>query len=387
MMAAGNPLSGFLQGIRVLDLTQYIPGPMATLFLADMGAEVLKIEPPDGDEMQRIGPKDAGGNPVFYEALNAGKTALRLNLKDAGERELFFDLVRTADVLVEGFRPTVLARLGVDWPVLSRINPRLIMCSISGFGAVSPLRDVAGHDGNYLALQGIMSRNGITWPAFFDPPLADAGGALFAAISILGALHGRNRVGRGCVIDLALADAVMPMQLTQIADFGANGTVPGPGSTYLNGGAAYYQVYATADGHHVMLGALEPKFWRNFCVAADRPDLVARQGEAIPQQALTAEVTRLMGAMTLAEARARFGAIDCCFSVVQDLGQALGSDHVGTRQLVRADPDGRLQALFPAWVDGEAPRLRRPLAHADLREVVRATQGDGQHEHHETTGI
>lgn len=386
MTVHGNPLSGFLQDIRVLDLTQYLPGPMATLFLADMGAEVLKIEPPDGDEMQRIGPKDAGGNPVYYEALNSGKTALRLNLKDADERELFFELVRTADVLVEGFRPTVMARLGVDWPVLSRINPRLIMCSISGFGAVSPLRDVAGHDGNYLALQGIMSRNGMERPSYFDPPLADAGGALFAAMSILGALHGRNRVGRGCVIDLALADAVMPMQLAQIADFGANGTVPQPGSTYLNGGAAYYQVYATADGHHVMLGALEPKFWRNFCMAADRPDLLARQGEAIPQQMLTAEVTRLMGAMTLTEARARFGAVDCCFSIVQDLGQALGSDHVSVRQLVRTDTNGRLQALFPAWFDGEAPRLRHPLAHADLRDVVRAIQRDGRHEHHETTG-
>lgn len=387
MTAGRNPISGFLQGIRVLDLTQYIPGPMATLFLADMGAEVLKVEPPDGDEMQRIGPKDAEGNPVFYEALNAGKTALRLNLKDAGEREMFFDLVRTADVLVEGFRPAVLTRLGVDWPVLSRINPRLVMCSISGFGAVSPLRDVAGHDGNYLALQGIMSRNGMQRPTFFDPPLADTGGALFAAMSILGALHGRNRTGLGCVIDLALADAVMPMQLVQVADFGTNGTVPRPGSTYLNGGAAYYQVYATADGHHVMLGALEPKFWCNFCEAAERPDLVARQGETIPQETLTAEVSALMASMTLAEARARFGAVDCCFSVVQDLGQALASDHISARRLVRSDADGRLQALFPAWVDGEAPRLRRPLTHSDLREVARMGKRDGRHEQHETTGI
>ena len=377
MTALGNPLSGFLQGIRILDLTQYLPGPMATLFLADMGAEVLKIEPPGGDEMQRIGPKDAAGNPVYYEALNAGKTALRLDLKDLDERALFFDLVRTADVLVEGFRPTVLRRLGVDWPVLSRINPRLIMCSISGFGAVSPLRDVAGHDGNYLALQGVLSRNGKAQPAYFDPPVADVGGALFAALSILGALHGRNRTGKGCVIDLALADVVMPMQLAQVADFGANGTVPQPGSTYLNGGAAYYQVYATADGHHVMLGAVEPKFWRNFCLTAERPDLVARQVEAIPQQALTAEVTTLFRGMTLDEARQRFGAVDCCISVVHDLGQALGSDHVSARRLVRADPSGRLQALFPAWFDGAAPRLRSPLAHSDLRQILHATHNDG----------
>ena len=376
MTGSSNPLSGFLQGIRILDLTQYLPGPMASLFLADMGAEVLKIEPPGGDEMQRLGPKDEAGNPIFYEALNAGKTAIRLNLKDLAERDLFYDLVRSADVVIEGFRPTVLKRLGADWPVLSKINPRLIMCSISGFGAVSPLRDVAGHDGNYLALQGVLSRNGAAQPAYYDPPVADIGGALFAAMSILGALHGRNRLGKGCVIDLALADTVMPMQMLQIADFGANGTVPQPGSTYLNGGAAYYQVYPTADGGHIMLGALEPKFWRNFCEAAGRSDLIERQGEVIPQHGLIAEVAKLIAGWTREENRQRFGSVDCCFSVVNDLGQALKSDHVGARRLVRADPAGQLQALFPAWFDGEPPPLRPALAQSDIRHITQTTPKD-----------
>ena len=376
MTGSSNPLSGFLQGIHILDLTQYLPGPMASLFLADMGAEVLKIEPPGGDEMQRLGPKDEAGNPIFYEALNAGKTAIRLNLKDLAERDLFYDLVRSADVVIEGFRPTVLKRLGADWPVLSKINPRLIMCSISGFGAVSPLRDVAGHDGNYLALQGVLSRNGAAQPAYYDPPVADIGGALFAAMSILGALHGRNRLGKGCVIDLALADTVMPMQMLQIADFGANGTVPQPGATYLNGGAAYYQVYPTADGGHVMLGALEPKFWRNFCEAAGRSDLIERQGEVIPQHDLIAEVAKLIAGRTREENLQRFGSVDCCFSVVNDLGQALKSDHVGARRLVRADPAGQLQALFPAWFDGEPPQLRPALAQSDIRHIIETTHKD-----------
>ncbi len=376
MTGSSNPLSGFLQGIRILDLTQYLPGPMAALFLADMGAEVLKIEPPGGDEMQRLGPKDDAGNPIFYEALNAGKTAIRLNLKDLGERDLFYDLVRSADVVIEGFRPTVLKRLGADWPVLSKINPRLIMCSISGFGAVSPLRDVAGHDGNYLALQGVLSRNGAAQPAYFDPPVADIGGALFAAMSILGALHGRNRLGKGCVIDLALADTVMPMQMLQVADFGANGTVPQSGTTYLNGGAAYYQVYPTADGGHIMLGALEPKFWRNFCEAAGRSDLIERQGEVIPQHDLIAEVAKLIAGWTLEEIRQRFGSVDCCISVVNDLGQALKSEHVGARRLVRADSAGQLQALFPAWFDGEPPQLRPALAQSDIRHIIQTTAKD-----------
>lgn len=375
-MSQSNPMSGFLQGIRVLDLTQYIPGPMASLFLADMGAEVLKIEPPGGDEMQRIGPRGPAGNPVFYEALNAGKTAIRLNLKDLAEQERFYDLVRDADVLVEGFRPGVLQRLGADWAVLSAINPRLIMCSISGFGALSPLRAVAGHDGNYLAQQGVMSRNGARGPAFYDPPLADIGGALFAAISILGALQGRNRLGRGCCIDLGMADTLMPMQMMQIADYGANGTVPQPGGGYLNGGAAYYQVYATADGHHVMLGAQEPKFWRNFCEAAGRGDLVARQEETVPQAALIADVAAVFAGMTLAAARARFEAVDCCFSVVNDLGQALTSDHVVARRLVRQGAEGQLQALYPAWIDGMPPSSRPALVQSDLQQINRTTAGE-----------
>ena len=382
MTGPSNPLSGFLRGIRILDLTQYIPGPMASLFLADMGAEVVKIEPPTGDEMQRIGPRDQAGNPIFYEALNAGKTAIRLNLKDMAERDLFYELVRGADVVIEGFRPTVLQRLGADWPVLSKINPRLIMCSISGFGAVSPLRDVAGHDGNYLALHGVMSRNGETQPAFYDPPVADIGGALFAAMSILGALHGRNRVGTGCAIDLALADTMMPMQMMQIADFGANGTVPRPGGTYLNGGAAYYQVYHTADRRHVMLGAMEPKFWRNFCDAAGRPDLVARQSEAIPQHSLKADVAEIIARLTLDENRARFGSVDCCFSVVNDLEEALKSDHVAARRLVRTDPSGQLQALYPGWFDGAPPELRTALAHSDARQIIHMTpRSDRCNEH------
>lgn len=358
-------LNTFLSGVKVLDLSQYIPGPMASLLLADMGAEVLKIEPPGGDEMRQLGPRDPSGAPVFYGALNAGKTVRRMNLKDEAARAEFLRLVPHHDVLIEGFRPGVMERLGIDYPVLRSINPRLVFCSMSGFGARGSATMKAAHDGNYLATSGVLDRNGGDSPAFFDPPLSDVSGSLFAAIAILGALHGRNATGQGCEIDLGLADVVMPLQLMQVADWGANGHVPKSRTTYLNGGAAYYQIYRTADGRHVMLGSVEPKFWRNFCEAAGRPDWIARQAEPVPQAALIADLAAFFAELDFDGCVARFSDVDCCFSPVLDLGEALTSDGTRSRGLVqRGVLPGDLQALFPAYVDGERPDIRPPLRDA-----------------------
>jgi crotonobetainyl-CoA:carnitine CoA-transferase CaiB-like acyl-CoA transferase len=361
----GSIFATFLDGVRILDLSQYIPGPLATLFLADMGAEVLKIEPPAGDEMRTLGPRDALGRPIFYNSLNAGKTIRRLNLKDDAGRAAFLELVRSADVVVEGFRPGVIDRLGIGYEVLKSINAGIILCSISGYGAGSSYAGKAGHDANYLALAGMLDRNGTDGPIFFDPPVSDVSGSLFAAVAILGALHGRRRTGKGCAIDLALADTAMPLQMIQIAAYGANGTVPGRGETYLNGGAAYYQVYLTGDGRHVVLGAIEPKFWQAFCHAANRPDWVARQADTLPQRALRDEVADFFSALSRAEIEARFQDVDCCLSVVNDLGAAMTDVHTAERKLVRENADGDLQALFPAWIDGAPPSPRQPPSRAD----------------------
>jgi alpha-methylacyl-CoA racemase len=359
-------LHTFLSGVKVLDLSQYIPGPMATLLLADMGADVLKIEPPQGDQMRELGPRNAAGEPVFYAALNAGKRVCRMNLKEAGERARFLDIARDYDVLIEGFRPGVMARLGLGYDQVKAVNPGLIWCSISGFGARGAEAATAAHDGNYLAASGILDRNGANGPEFFDPPISDVAGSLFAALAILGALHGRQRDGRGCAIDLALADVPMPLQLMQIAAYGANGTVPVRRSTYLNGGAAYYRIYSTADGRHVMLGAVERKFWTAFCEAAERPHWIARQDEPLPQSSLAAEVQSFFAGLTLSETTARFDGVDCCLSPVLTLAEAMSSQHVSARGLVRAGgAPGDLQALFPALFDGEAPRARTPVATYD----------------------
>lgn len=351
----------FLAGLKVLDLSQYIPGPMATLYLADFGAEVIKVEPPAGDQMQQLGPRDANGRPLFYRALNAGKQVVKLNLKDAGEHAQFLEMVRGADVVVEGFRPGVMERLRIDYSTLQAANARIILCSISGYGAGSTLAMKAGHDANYLAMNGVMSRNGRDAPAFFDPPLADVAGALFAATAILAALHGRNRTGQGCVIDLALADTLMPLQMIQVADYGENHNVPRAGETYLNGGAAYYNVYATAEGRHVVLGAVEPKFWQNFCTTAGRHDWIARHSDPIPQNTLQDEISAWFGALTAPEVMTMFSQADCCLTLVHDLSEALATPQIAERGLVRRAPDGALQALFPILVNGTAPNTREPL--------------------------
>lgn len=355
---ARSSLEGFLAGVKVLDLSQYIPGPMATLFLADMGADILKIEPPHGDEMQLLGPRDSQDRPIFYRAMNAGKTVRRMNLKEESQRADFLKLVAQADVVVEGFRPGVIDRLGIGYDVLKRANPAIILCSISGYGAGGSLSAKAGHDANYLALMGTLHRNGEDKPSFFDPPVSDVAGSLFAAMLILGALHGRARTGRGCNIDLALADTVMPLQMMQVAGFGASGIVPGRGENYLNGGAAYYQVYTTSDERHIILGAVEPKFWAAFCRTAGRPDWLERHADPFPQKELQQEVAAYFAAMTAARAAEKFHDSDCCFSVVNDLSEALGETHVAERRLVRQASNGELQALLPAWVDGAPPATR-----------------------------
>ncbi|MDB5368951.1 MAG: hypothetical protein JWP20_509 [Roseomonas sp.] len=351
-------LSLFAKGIRVIDLSAFLPGPLASLLLADMGAEVLKVEPPSGDMMAQIGPRDAKGQPVFYGAVNAGKTVRQMDLKQPEARDEFLTLVASADVLIEGFRPGVMRRLGLDYPVLREVNPRLIYCSLNGYGAEGPMSQAAGHDANYLALSGILHRNGSVEPSFYDPPLADSAGSLFSVIAILGALRARDADGCGSRIDIGLADAAMPLQLFPIAEHGATGVVPQRGGGFLNGAAAFYQVYALGDGRHVMLGAVEPKFWFAFCQAAGHPEWISRQHDPMPQHALIADVAGVLGTLTLNECLARFGEADCCLSPVLDLGEALASPHHTARGVVRKGPAGDCQALFPAHVNGEAPRTR-----------------------------
>ncbi len=368
-MTDPSRLGLFARGVRVLDVSAFLPGPLASLLLADMGAEILKIEPPSGDAMAQLGPRDAENGPLFYDALNAGKSMRQLDLKQPEARAEFLRLVAEHDVLIEGFRPGAMQRLGLSYAVLREVNPGLIYCSLSGYGATSPMARQAGHDANYLAAAGVLHRNSTDAPLFYDPPLSDVTSSLFGVIAILGALRARQADGQGCAIDIGLADVTMPLQLFQVAAYGATGAIPQRRHTYLNGGAAYYQVYATADGRHIALGAAEPKFWRAFCEAAGVPDWIGREAEPLPQTALIADVAALIGAFTLAECEARFADPNCCVSPVLDLGEAVASAHHCARGLVRRNPEGALQALFPALVNGVAPAHRPKLRPTQEKEA------------------
>lgn len=360
-------LHQFLTGVRVLDLSRHLPGPLATLMLADMGAEVIKIEAPAGDEMRELGPRDNDGRAVMFEAVNAGKVSRTINLKTPAGLESFLKLVDEADVLVESFRPGVLNRLGVGHQALRRRNPRLVCCALSGYGQDSPLRDIAGHDVNYLSRGGMLRSNGpVQTPTLISPPLADCTASMFAVTSILGALHARVRDGQGCIIDIALADVCAPFNLFAFAELGLTGKSPQRAGDWLNGGWACYQVYETSDRRHVSLGAVEPKFWTAFCLASGKQEWIDRHREPAPQLALIREVADYLLTLTLEQCLAQYEKADCCFTGVEDLASAAESAHTQARGLVRRHPALDIyEAAFPALIDGQRPNFRPALIAGD----------------------
>jgi alpha-methylacyl-CoA racemase len=356
-------LQGFLAGTRVLDLSRHLPGPLATLLLADMGAEVTKVESPAGDEMRAIGPMGPHGRSLFFDAINAGKRSIRLDLKTSAGKAELQEMAERADVLVESFRPGVMARLGFGADTLRASNPGLIYVAMSGFGQGGPLRDTAGHDANYLALNGILSSTGTARePGYMYPPMADCTASMFAVSSVLGALLARHRDGKGCEIDIALADAMMPFQIFALAQLGTDGHVPRREEEFLNGGWACYRPYRLRDATEVALGAIEASFWSSFCNASERPDWLRRHGEPLPQKSLITEIAQHFAGMDRAGFMKRYANADCCLSIIHDLKQAAESEYVRARDLVRRNSEmGIYEAAFPVVVDGEIPDLRRPL--------------------------
>ncbi len=364
-----------LHGLRVLDLSQYLPGPYATQILADLGAEVVKIEPPAGDPMRDFGPRDADGVSAFYKLINAGKTVVRLDLKSDPGRAALESLVRGADVLLESFRPGALGRLGFGAEVLRALNPRLIHCALSGFGQSGPYAKRAGHDITYMALAGGLATSGIKERSVFaHPPVADFAGAMQAALTILAALVRRGIKGQGASIDVSLAETVLAWQGLVLTGARRPGYEPRREASLLNGGAACYRIYETADRRFVALGALEAKFWAAFCTALGRPDWIARQSEPLPQEVLIAEVAAVLRTESRDVWAARLAEVDCCFQSVLEPVEVPADPHIAARGMVveTPGPDPRLEVLFPALFDGRGPRPRRALVEGDGAAVVAA---------------
>lgn len=365
----------FLSGFRVLDLSQYIPGPYAALMLADLGAEVVKVEPPGGDPMRQLGPRDGDEISPFWKLMNGGKTIVEIDLKTAAGREALEALLTAADALVESYRPGVMDRLGFSRARLNELNPRLVHAALSGYGQTGPWRLRTGHDLNYMALAGGLAQSGpAERPLMAAPPTADFSSGLQAALTVCAALLGRARSGKGAYLDLSLAETVLAWQSPTLTAALRPGFEPARAANLLNGGAACYHVYRAADGRFVTLGAIEEKFWRNFCEAVGRPDLIARQWEAMPQTRLIADLAAVFAARSAEEWEAVLGPVECCFGAVVEPHAVPSHPQIAARGMVVQDGD-TIEALFPAHVDGQPPAPRKKPVIVPAPDVVRRWQG------------
>ena len=327
-----------LEGVTVLDFTAMLPGAICTLYLADLGADVTKIEPPETGEAAR-GPKGTPPGGIFH-VTNRNKRSVTANLKSAEGVAVVRALVAEADIVVEGFRPGVMARLGLGYDDLKTINPRLVYCSITGFGQHGPLADKAGHDITYQSHAGVTGQNVIdgSRPSPGGVPIADlAGGSLTSAVGILAALFDAQRTGEGRHIDIAMTDAAMALNVAaQSSRETFGGRDPQPGRDILSGGLPCYNTYRTADGRYLAVGALEPKFWQAFCTALERPDLLPHGWDmGDKRDAAVARIAEVIEAKTLAAWTEIFADVDACVAPVLTLEESLSHANTRARGMVR----------------------------------------------------
>jgi crotonobetainyl-CoA:carnitine CoA-transferase CaiB-like acyl-CoA transferase len=315
--------------MRVLDLSRLLPGPYCSRILADFGFEVIKVEPPGGGDWSRyVPPLDPEtGQGLLFNALNRGKKSLTANLKADEGRAILLRLVETADVLLETFRPSVMERLGLGYETLAQVNPRLVYCSLSGYGPTGPYRERAGHDLNYQGLAGLLDLTGPRDgpPSMPGVALADLSGALWATNGILMALLERERSGQGQRVDGSLlggALSLLPLAVAQLK----GGQPPARGAGELSGGVVCYNLYETGDGGQMSLSALEPGFWLIFCQAIGREDLYGQQfAPAVPGEPAYDELCALFGTKTRQEWLEELGGLDTCCDPVYSVEEALTS--------------------------------------------------------------
>ncbi len=331
-------MAGPLKGLNVLDFTTLLPGPYATMMLADMGAEVLRIVSGSRPDLAAFIPPCLPGTNLScaIATLGRGKRCMTLNLKDPRGRAIVERLIPDYNILIEQFRPGVMAKLGLDYGTLNRTNPALIYCSLSGYGQTGPLKDRAGHDINYLARSGVMSYSGgrSSGPSLTGIQIADiASGSNNAVIGILAAVVHRQQTGEGQHVDVAMTDGVVAFNALAGAAFLVDGTEARRGETILNGGSLY-DFYETKNGEYLSFGGLEPQFFAAFCETIGRPDLIAG-GVAPPDcDRIKEEVRAILKTKTREEWLDLFSGVDACVEPVLALGEALGDPHVEARGLV-----------------------------------------------------
>jgi alpha-methylacyl-CoA racemase len=334
-----------LAGVRVLDFSTLLPGPLASLVLAEAGAEVIKVERPGGGDELRLYPPPFGG--WGFALLNRGKKSIALDLKDPEERARLVPLLREAQIVIEQFRPGVMQRLGLGYEALKAINPALVYCSITGYGQSGPKAEKAGHDLNYQADSGLLSLSGDAdgKPVLAPGLIADiGGGTLPALVNILLALRGAEATGEGCHLDISMSDNLLCWAWWALAGVAGGEGAPAGGGALLTGGSPRYQIYRTKDGRHLAVAALEDRFWRRFC------DLMGLSPGA--------SIREVLDSVSYKESKELSGLLekeDCCCSLVSTLEEALADPHFQARGLFHA----KLRAE-----GGETAALPVPLAPA-----------------------
>lgn len=354
-----------LEGIRVLDLSLFLPGPYLTQVMADHGADVIKLEPPGGEPVREVGPRQ-GGHTVWFRNTHRGKRSISLDLKTEQGRADFFAIADTVDVIIEAFRPGVAARLGIAPEVVRARNPRLVWCSISAFGQTGPERDRPAHDLAVEALAGVLSVNlgQDGRPTHPNVPVADVTASLFALSAVLMALLRRQATGRGDTIDMAMFDATLAWLPNATGTLFSTGRAPEVKQERQWGGGSFYNIYATKDGRFVVLGGSEHKFVHNLLTALDRPDLIP-PGSAPPgpvHEPVKTFLRETFLTRTRDEWEAWFQGRDVCFAPLLDLKEAFDHPQAAARGMLFRDEDGNLHVGTPIRFAEEPARLNTSLA-------------------------
>jgi len=368
-------MAGPLAGIKVLDLSRLLPGPYCSLMLGDLGADVLKVEDPQqGDYARWWGPR-IHNQSAFFLMVNRNKKSMKLNLKTDMGTDIFLQLARQHDVLLEGFRPGVMERLGLGYETLREENPGLIYCAITGYGYTGPYRDRAGHDLNYLSLSGVLGTTGSKGgpPVIPGVQIADlGGGAMAAALAILAAYIARQKTGKGQFIDISMLDGSFSWLSVPLAKTLADGEDLSRGDSFLTGRYACYRVYETKEGRYMGLAALEPQFWEVFCTTVEREDLLEYQfSEGEGQAYLIAEVSKIFKDKTRAEWVEFLKTADCCCEPVNSVSEALSDPQLLARDMI-------LEMDHPT--EGRIKQIGIPMRFSETPGAITLTPpGHGEH--------